>query len=78
VTIHLETEIVASSYDPTTRAHSYTIERNGKRWTVSVPDADFEQFGPILGATGAVNKQRRRQHLASRLEAAMGGRADGE
>lgn len=76
MTIHPESEIVATSHDARTRTHSYTIERNGKRWTVAIPDDDFEQFGPIVGASGAVNRMNRRRHLAMRLEAAMDGVAD--
>lgn len=76
MTIHPETEIVATSYDAPTRTHSYTIARDGKRWTVAIPDADFAQFGPVVGASAAVNKMNRRRHLAQRLEAAMQGAAD--
>lgn len=76
MTIHLETEIVATSHDPLARAHTYTLERGGKRWTVTIPDVDFDRFGPVLGASAATNKLNRRKHLAMRLEAAMGGPHD--
>jgi hypothetical protein len=76
MTIHPETEIVASSHDAKTKAHTYTIERGGKRWTITIPDADFERFGPVMGASAAVNKMNRRKHLATRLAAAMEGPAD--
>jgi hypothetical protein len=76
MTINPETEIVATSHDPIARTHSYTIERNGKRWTVAIPDADFQQFGPVKGADAAMNHASRRKHLAMRLEAAMGGAPD--
>lgn len=76
MTIHPETDVVASSYDPIARTHSYTIARSGHRWTVAIPDQDFRQFGPIMGANADLNKARRRQHLATRLEAAMSGAPD--
>ena len=76
MTINPETEIVASSWDPQTRAHSYTIERTGRRWTVVIPDDDLQRFGPVLGASAAVNKQNRRRHLAAVLENAMRGEPD--
>lgn len=76
MTINPETDIVATSYDPDARTHSYTIARPDGRWTVTIPDADFRQFGPIMGADADLNKARRRQHLASRLEQAMSGPPD--
>ena len=76
MSIHPETEIVASAFDPIARAHSYTIERAGKRWTVAIPDADFERFGAVAGAAAGVNRANRRKHLATLLDAAMGGAPD--
>lgn len=76
MTINPETDVVASSYDSTARIHSYTIARGGKRWTVAIPDQDFRQFGPVMGADADLNKARRRQYLAARLTTAMGGPAD--
>ena len=77
MTIHPETEIVSTSYDAVKHTHSYTIERNGKRWTVEIPDADFQNFGPVMGASAATNRMNRRRHLAMRLQAAIdGGVAD--
>lgn len=75
MTIHPEEE-VQSSYDAQTRVHTYVITRNGKKWTVDIPDADFQKFGPVLGASAAVNKMARRKHLAMRLAAAMEGPPD--
>lgn len=66
--INLDTEIVGSSFDKQDRAHSYTIERAGRRWTVRIHDNDF------LPKT----KAQRRQHLTNALESAMRGPADGE
>lgn len=76
MTIHPETEIVASSHDPIARLHSYTISRGGKKWTVQIPDDDFQAFGPVMGASASVNRMNRRKHLAMRMEAAMRGRED--
>jgi hypothetical protein len=76
MTIHPETEIVASSYDAATRVHSYTIERGGKRWTTTIPDDEFERFGPVVGASAATNKARRRNYLAAKLTNAMQGEPD--
>lgn len=73
--INPETEIVATAYDPKTRTHSYTVQRDGKRFTAHIPDADFQAFGPVLGASAATNKINRRKHLAMRLEAAIRGEA---
>ncbi len=68
--INLETEIVASRYDAKARTNHFTIERNKRRWTVGVPDADVAKFGG--------NKQARRNHISGVLETAMRGKADGE
>ncbi len=77
MTFNPETEIVSSSHDPVKRFHTYVAERNGKRWTVSIPDAEFAEFGPVVGASAAVNKQARRTYLARKMTAAMDGPADG-
>lgn len=76
MTIHLESEVVATAFDPQTRVHSYTVGRGGKRWTVAIPDTELEKFGPIFGAQAGTNKARRRMYLARRLETAMGGPED--
>lgn len=77
MTIHLETEIVGSAYDPIKRVHSYTIERAGKRWTVQIGADEFARTGPLLGAQAATNKHRRRSYVATRLANAMQGPHDG-
>lgn len=69
-TIHLENEIVATRHDPVTRTSFYTIERNGRRWTVGIPDDDLNRHKS--------NKAARRLHLAQTLNMAMQGKADGE
>lgn len=69
-TINLDTEVVASSYDATAQTYSYTFERAGRRWTVTVPHAALAQHGP--------NVQARRNHLGNLLTEAMRGPADGE
>lgn len=76
MSIHPESEIVGTSYDERARVHTYTIKRGGKKWTVNISDADFQQFGPVMGASASVNKLNRRKHLATRLEAAMRGPSD--
>jgi hypothetical protein len=67
MTIHLENEIVASAWNPVTRVCSYTLERDGKRWTVQIHESEFSRQGgtPV-----------RRAHLARKLETAMLGRED--
>lgn len=76
MTIALETEVIASSYDKRTRVHSYTIERLGRQWTVSIPESEFQKHGVLVGAQAGVNKLRRRVHLASALSDAMQGPPD--
>jgi hypothetical protein len=66
--IALETELVASNYDPGTRTCSYTIARDGKRWTVKIPLADLDSY--------KANKQARRNHVSNLLEQAMRGPPD--
>lgn len=68
MTILPETEIVASRYDPRTQTCTYTAERGGKRWTVTIPAAEFAKHGK--------NKDGRRKHLATALIAKMQGSAD--
>ena len=43
--LNLDTEIVATAYDPSTDSCAYTIERNGKRWTVQVPLVQLDACG---------------------------------
>jgi hypothetical protein len=70
MTINLDTEIVSSSYDIDARMNTYTIRRDGRRWTVQIPDSAF--------AVHATNRQARAAHLGNLLTAAMRGKADGE
>lgn len=67
MTLALESEIVASHFNPQTRQCSYTIARNGKRWTVKMHSDEL-----------AKHKQRpaRRNFIATRLETAMRGEPD--
>ena len=67
--LNLDTEIVATAYDPSTDSCAYTIERNGKRWTVQVLLAQLDACG--------ANKQARRDYLGNVLLAAMDGPPDG-
>jgi hypothetical protein len=67
--LNLDTEIVATAYDPSTDSCGYTIERNGKRWTVQVQLAQLDACG--------ANKQARRDYLGNVLLAAMDGPPDG-
>lgn len=67
MTINLETEVVASTFDPKTRQCAYTIKRNGKRWTVKLPIDDFAK---------QKTKQAKRDHLARALQSAMNGNPD--
>ena len=76
MTINPETEIVHSSHDPQTRIHSYTIERDGKRWTVAISDDEFARFGPLVGAQARKNQARRRTYLVAKLTEAMQGEPD--
>jgi hypothetical protein len=63
--IALETEVVSTRYDKRTQTGYYTIERDGKRWTIALPVNDFKKF------KGATAKQLRRNHLANALLRAM-------
>lgn len=66
--VALETEVVATRFDKKTRTCFYTIERDGKRWTVQIPMDEFEKHKR--------NKQLRRNHLANALTNAMRGKPD--
>lgn len=70
MTIALESEIVANRFDEKERACYYTIERDGKRWTVKVPVADLDQH------KGPNHKALRRNYLATALQNAMNGPPD--
>lgn len=76
MTINLDTELAETAWDPTTRAHTYTLERQGKRWTVTIPDEELARFGPVVGAHGKTNQARRRLYVATKLAAAMQGEPD--
>lgn len=78
MTINLDTEVVNTAYDVRTHVHTYVLARNGKRWTVRVPDQQFARFGPVVGAQAAQNKANRRKYLATMLENAMQGDADAD
>ena len=66
--IALESEVVGTHYDPKTRICSYTILRDGKRWTAHVPLEALEKHKG--------NKKLRRDFIANALVAAMRGPAD--
>lgn len=69
-TVHLENEMVATRHDPQERKSHFTIERDGRRWTVAIPDDDLNRH--------KANKAARRMHVAQVLTMAMQGKADGE
>lgn len=71
MTIALDNEIVSTGHDPKTGYSSYTIERNGKRWTVRVHESEFHKIG-----TTPASIAQRRGHLAKVLEQAMRGEPD--
>lgn len=73
MTINLDTEIVATRYEPKTGDCFYTIERDGKRWTAQVHVDAFTQYGAIQPSV-----QQRRDYLANALEQAMRGPPDAE
>lgn len=75
MTVHLEGEVVASRFDPITRTCSYTITRDGKRWTVSVPLEHLDNAAKPH-AHAPMAKQARRDHLANVLKNAMNGAPD--
>lgn len=72
MTLHLESEVVASSFDPINQIGTYTIARAGKRYTAVVPMADLEKY---KGAAPAV-KAARRAHIAAALQTALLGEPD--
>lgn len=71
-TINHETEIVATGFDPKTKLCSYTIERDGKRWTVEIP------LDHLSKHSGNRSRILRREHVAKALHGAMSGPHDGE
>lgn len=73
MTINVDTEIVASRYDAAKRINHYTIKRDGRHWSVEVPDDHLDRHG-----RGAGSRDRRRNHVGSLLVLAMRGKADGE
>ena len=76
MTFALETEVVASRYDPQSRTCFYTIERGGKRWTVAVHEDRFHEAAKA--APLALKKQKRSEVLAQHLQDAMRGPPDEE
>src|SRR6185312_4937082 len=66
--IALESEIIATRYDPKTRTCFYTIQRDGKRWTAAVPVDHLEKHKG--------NRQNRRNHVAAVITNAMRGPHD--
>lgn len=68
MTIHLESQVVSSSFDSVTRIYSYTITRGARRWTVQITQDEFERQAPT--------KMQRRVLVAQRLEAATGAQPD--
>lgn len=69
MTINLDTEVVGSTYDVSAHVSTYTVLRDGRRWTVTVPDVAFAQ---------CQNAASRRTLLGNLLTNAMRGKADGE
>ena len=65
MTIALESEIVATRFDPLGQACYYTIERDGKRWTVKIPLSDLDKHN------GPNHKALRRNYIATALQNAM-------
>jgi hypothetical protein len=74
--ISLESEIVRTRYDPKTRMCFYTIERDGKRWTVKIPMVHFEGMGYTIGSQHRPSIPQRREHVATMLVNAMRGKPD--
>lgn len=68
--INLDTEIVATRFDPATSTCYYTIARDGNRWTAAVPLDHLEQHGAA--------KPKRRDHIARALMTAMEGPPDAD
>lgn len=70
MTINPETEIVSTQYDSAANTCSYTIERNGKRWTAVIPLQHLDVH------KGPNHKALRRAHIAKALETRMMGEPD--
>lgn len=68
MTIHLESQVVASKFDAATQTCHYTIEQGGQRFTASVSLEDLRKHQN--------NKLARRTHIANALGAAMQGKPD--
>jgi hypothetical protein len=68
MTINLETEIIASRYDPVARDCFYTVRRGALQWTVKIPLAELNKH--------AGHKIKRRTHVATAIEIAMRGVPD--
>ena len=58
-TIHPETQVVASTFDPLSRMCSYTYQHSdGSRYTVKIPLDELLRKG---------NRMNRRTHLATKI-----------
>lgn len=68
MTIHLDSEVVATSFDPVTQTCTYTIQRGDDRWTASVPHAELTRLG--------ANKAAKHALIANKLNMAMLGPPD--
>jgi hypothetical protein len=68
--IHPDSEVVATTFDPLTGICSYTIQRDGKRWTARIPIEELDKF--------KANRAGRRTYLANALKQAMIGPPDPE
>lgn len=68
--VHPDTEVVATTYDAPTGICTYTIQRDGKRWTARIPLSELDKF--------KANRQARRTYLANALQQAMVGPPDPE
>ena len=69
--INLDSEIVATSVDQTAGVVSYTIERNGQRWTAKIPMKELNALGAV-----SLTKKARVQLVARKLQEAMLGPPD--
>ena len=70
MTLSPETEIVSTQFDEQARICHYTVAREGKRWTVSIPIDELHKLG--------ANHRARRMFLANKVAAAVAGPCDGE
>ena len=70
MTIALESEVVGSRFDKTTRTCFYTIARDGKRWTAALP------IDQLLQIKGPNRKTLIRNHVATALQNVMNGPPD--